>query len=62
MSVEPNIQQLEELMKRIEDYVNLAVWNPEQQKEILAVIEKADAIFGEIITGYINIPEKPSLE
>ncbi len=62
MSVEQDIQQLGELVKRIEDYADRAVWNPEQHKEILVVIEKADAIFDEIITGYIEIPDKPSFE
>lgn len=60
MSAEEDVQQLEELVKQIEDSLNQAVSDPARPKEIAAMISQAEAVFDRIITGYIDNPEKPS--
>ena len=62
MTIEQDIQQLEDLVKHIEEYINQGVWNSDQQKKILSEIDEADTTFDRIITEYINISERPSLE
>jgi len=62
MTIEQDIQQLEDLVKHIEQYINQGVGGNNQQQEILSKIEEADAAFDRIITEYINISERPSFE
>ncbi len=61
MTIEQDIQQLEDLVKHIEEYVNQGIWNSDQQKEIISEIDEADTAFDRIITEYINTSERPSL-
>jgi len=62
MTIEQDIQRLEGLVKRIEDYINQGIWNSDQQKEIQFDIDEANTTFDRIITAYINISERPSFE
>ncbi len=62
MTIEQDMQQLENSVKYLEEYVNQGVRNNNQEEEILSKIDEADAAFDRIITEYINISERPSLE
>jgi hypothetical protein len=62
MSVEQDIQQLEDLVKRIEEYVSRGIREPGQHEEILSIVDKADTIYDKIITGYIDMPDMPSVQ
>lgn len=60
MSAEEDVQQLEELVRQIEDYLNRGLTNPDQKEDIQTTVSQAEAVFDKIITGYIGNPEKPS--
>lgn len=62
MLIEQDINQLADSVKHIEEYTNQGICNSDQQKEALSEIDKADTTFDRIITEYINISERPSLE
>jgi hypothetical protein len=62
MTIERDIQKLEDLVKHIEECIGREILNGNQQKVILSEIDEADTVFDRIITKYINVSENPSLE
>ena len=62
MPEEQDIEKMEELIKRIEDYANKGVWEPQQEEEIEAIIARADAIFNQIIEEYTTRTGIPPIQ
>ncbi len=62
MSEEQDIKKLEELVKRIEDYADRGVWESQPAEEIAAAIARADAVFNQIIEGYITMTGIPQVQ
>ena len=63
MTAEEDVQQLEKLVRQIEDYLNRGITNLDRQEDIQATVNQAEAIFDKIITGYIDSADsadKPS--
>lgn len=52
MSIEEEIQIVEELVKDIEIYVETGVWNPERQIQVAAEIVKADKDLRQLMMGH----------
>ena len=55
MSAEQDIQLLEDMVKRIEEYMSQGTWEPGKHKKVLALMDKADAVFDKIVTGYADV-------
>jgi hypothetical protein len=62
MTAEKDIQQLSELVERIEAYAADGVYDPVKHKAIASSIKKAEATFKKIIDGYIDTTEMPSIQ
>ena len=62
MSGEQDIEKLEELVKQIEDYADKGVWEPQPAEEIAAAIARAEAVFKQIIEGYITMTGIPPVQ
>ena len=60
MTVEQDIEELESLVEKIEEYLNQGVWDKDQQETAISRISQADAVFDRIINRYIETPEMPS--
>ena len=59
MATEQDIEKLESLVKHIEDYVDKGVWEENQHEDTLASVVQAEAIYNQIITGYVARPDIP---
>ncbi|MDP6126690.1 MAG: hypothetical protein QF432_00845 [Dehalococcoidales bacterium] len=62
MAAEQDIEELEKLVKQIEDYASGGVWETERQVEIEGLISWAEGVFKGIIDGYIEKTDVPAMQ
>lgn len=52
MSIEEDLQVIENNMKDIEEYVNLGIWNPDRRTGIAKFIKATDRILAQLKYGH----------
>lgn len=62
MATEQDIEKLESLVKHIEDYVSKGVWEANQHEDTLAAMVQSEAIYNQIIAGYVDRPDIPPVQ
>ncbi|MDP6632996.1 MAG: hypothetical protein QGI51_05790, partial [Dehalococcoidales bacterium] len=59
---EQDIDELEKLVKQIEDYASGGVWEAERQVEVEGLISRAEGVFKGIIDEYIENTDVPAMQ
>ena len=52
MSIEDEIQEVEEIVSDVEEYVNLGIWDPDRQSQVAREIVGADKTLDQLKMGH----------